>query len=198
MEAYPLQWPVGVKRTGNQIRSRFGKYNDKPTIASAANKLLGEIKRLTGSTKGTVISSNLRLKNDGLPYSNQRTPDDNGVAIYFYMAGKQMVIAIDLYDRIGCNIYACALTVEAIRGIERWGGASIMERAFSGFTAIEAPKKKPWWEVLGVTPDADEANIKFAYRNKAHFMHPDHGGSVEAFSDLNDAYERAKKENGFN
>src|SRR5262249_289232 len=104
-EQYPLTWPVGWPRTQHPNRSHFGKLNDKPSIAKASNFLLQEVKRLTGSSR-VVVSTNLRYKQDGMPYSNQREPDDQGVAAYFIYGGEQMVIACDSYDRIGCNIYA--------------------------------------------------------------------------------------------
>lgn len=124
MEAYPLQWPVGWSRTLSPKRSRFGSYNKKPTIYQGTEKLLDALRKFIGPNKEVIISTNLRLKNDGLPYSNQKDPSDSGVAVYFKMANDNgdfnipMVIACDSYDKIGCNIYACALTIEALRGIE--------------------------------------------------------------------------------
>ncbi len=46
-------------------------------------------------------------------------------------------------------------------------------------------------EVLGVEPDADEEAIEAAYRRRVKQVHPDRGGSVEAFSRVREAYERA-------
>lgn len=45
-------------------------------------------------------------------------------------------------------------------------------------------------EVLGVDPDADEAEIRAAYRRRAKEVHPDQGGSVEQFQAVRAAYER--------
>lgn len=46
-----------------------------------------------------------------------------------------------------------------------------------------------YYEILGVSRDADATEIKKAYRKKARELHPDHGGDEEAFKDLSVAYE---------
>jgi len=45
------------------------------------------------------------------------------------------------------------------------------------------------FEVLGVDPDADDAELKRAYRRRAKEAHPDQGGSVEEFQRVKAAYE---------
>ena len=45
------------------------------------------------------------------------------------------------------------------------------------------------YRVLGVRWDATEEEIQKAYRHKAKILHPDTGGSAEAFSELAYAYE---------
>ncbi len=45
------------------------------------------------------------------------------------------------------------------------------------------------YEVLGVPRDADAATIRRAYRKKVRSVHPDSGGSVEAFNELKTAYD---------
>lgn len=44
------------------------------------------------------------------------------------------------------------------------------------------------YEVLGVPKDADQETIKKQYRKKAKAMHPDHGGTGDAITDLTTAY----------
>lgn len=46
------------------------------------------------------------------------------------------------------------------------------------------------YEVLGIDPDADEAEVRAAYRRRVKAVHPDQGGSVEQFQAVQDAYER--------
>ncbi len=47
------------------------------------------------------------------------------------------------------------------------------------------------WQRLGVTTDASVLDIKRAYRKAALLVHPDRGGSAEAFRELQRAYEAA-------
>ncbi|MFB6219336.1 MAG: ferredoxin Fer [Halobacteriaceae archaeon] len=46
------------------------------------------------------------------------------------------------------------------------------------------------FEVLGVDPDADEATVVAAYRERIKEVHPDHGGSASEFRAVRRAYER--------
>jgi DnaJ-class molecular chaperone len=65
---------------------------------------------------------------------------------------------------------------------------------------------KNYHEILGVSSDASQEEIKKAYRKKAQETHPDHGGNEEVFKEVSEAYEvlsgktQSKKENfsGFN
>lgn len=82
--------------------------------------------------------------------------------------------------------------IDAIRSIERHGGSTMMERAFSGFAAIAPPSwKKPWREVFGVKPDW-RGDITALYREKAKTRHPDAGGSDVLMAELNVAYAEAR------
>jgi len=47
------------------------------------------------------------------------------------------------------------------------------------------------FEVLGVDPDADEAAVVRAYRERVKEVHPDHGGTAEEFQLVQTAYEEA-------
>ena len=184
-EAYPLHWPNGWPRTKNPQRSRFDV-----SMATARDGLFAEIARMSGSYP--VLSSNLELRNDGLPRAQQREPIDAGVAVYFMRKGKQMVFACDRWDRAKDNVRAIEKTIEAMRGIERWGASDMLERAFSAFEALPAPGsmvKRSWRDILGFEPDRrpTKEDIESAYRAKAKKAHPDAGGSNDAMAELNEA-----------
>lgn len=195
-EAYPLQWPVSWKRIRHTRRSRFGSYNSKPSIAVATDLIMEELRRLTGSSRDIIISTNLRYKDNGSPYSNQKEPADQGVAVYFMMDKKQMVIACDSFDKIGCNLYAIGQTIKAMRGIERWGCSELLQRAFTGFQALPAPAQRNWWDILSCAETSDLNHIKSCHRHLAKKYHPDNKdtGNTAMFQEIQFAYEQGVKE----
>jgi len=196
-EAYPLSWPIGWPRTSSPERSRFGDWNNKPSIARATHKLLSELRLLNkGQHSEIIISTNLRLKNDGLPYSVQRDPDDRGAAVYFKRNGEDMVIACDSYEKVGCNLWAMAKTVEAMRGIDRWGCSELLNRAFTGFKALpeNASLSNNWWTILEIAEGTVSLeDIKAAYRKKVKEFHPDNleTGDSDKFREVQEAYNKA-------
>jgi hypothetical protein len=76
---------------------------------------------------------------------------------------------------------SAALGIEHLRGLERHGGAFMMERAFSGFTALPPPKGH--WDTLGIAPDSQAHGVERAFRRKAMTAHPDQGGSDDAMAE---------------
>lgn len=80
------------------------------------------------------------------------------------------------------------------RGMERWGCSDMLNRAFTGFTALPAPQaEQPWHEVLGVDPRDSIAVIETMYKAKMKRAHPDLGGSVAQSQALNKAIELARQ-----
>ena len=54
------------------------------------------------------------------------------------------------------------------------------------------PDKKDYYDVLGVSKESSEADIKKAYRKLAKEYHPDHNKSADAeerFNEVREAYE---------
>jgi len=188
IEAYPLQYPAGWSRSQTQQISKFGRY----TFEQMRTEVLRELK-LLGATD-VIISSNLRLRQDGYPYSGQRQPEDTGIAVYFKLEGQDQCIPCDKWHRVEDNMRAIAKTIEALRGIERWGAKEMVNAAFRGFKALpEATIVTPyqaraWYEVLEVSQNAGIDVIRAAYRAKLKIVHPDVGGSSEEFMELEKAY----------
>lgn len=189
--AYPLQWPTGRKRTESYRRSR-AKFST--TFAVARDAVVGEVRRLGG--RNLVVSTNVPLRQDGLPYANFRKPDDEGVAVYFTYDGKQMCFACDRWDKVEHNMLAIVKTIDALRGIARWGTGDMMAAAFTGFTALPAPRaERPWREVLGLNShEMSLVEARLAFRRRASVAHPDKGGSHDAMTELNLALAAAEKE----
>jgi hypothetical protein len=199
-ESYPLHWPAGWPRTpakevvdgkygfrrprANSAASPFWTFND------ARDALLEELHRL-GATHGRrVLSSNFKLTAAGLPTDRGGRPEDQGIAVYFDLGGKAMVMACDRYTGAPENMRSIALAIEAMRQLARHGGGAMMERAFSGFQALPA-SGPDCWAVLGVPSNADVDTINKAYRAKAKAAHPEAGGSTAAMQELNVARDEA-------
>lgn len=187
--ACPLTWPQGWGRwrAASRAYSAFGPHS----IAECTDKIISEVRLMPGTR--CVISSNLRIRLDGLPYSNQRQPDDSGAAVYFRYNDKPIVFACDRWRKVEENLWAIAKHLEALRGQERWGVGNL-EQAFTGYVALPAPEQ--WWQVLGVSPDASSDQIRAAYRELARQAHPDAGGDHDRFVRIQAAYERAEKAKG--
>lgn len=196
-EAYPLQWPPAWPRSDEQTRSRFGKWNAPVSVARGVADVMHELKLLEAS--GIVISTNIPVGKQGMPLSDKREPQDPGVAVYFIREGKSQCIPCDKWGRVGDNLRAIAKTIEALRGIERWGAKNMVDAAFQGFKALPSPEMvmampqlRSWHVVLGVSPEAPPEVRKAAYRALARMYHPDQGGTRQAWDEL----QRAAKEAG--
>jgi hypothetical protein len=207
IEAYPLAWPDGWRRTSAERRTRAnfhererqhydygngssGSYSKKRelSVADATTRVLLALERMGLHRDNIVISTNLELRLDGLPRSNQRPPSDPGAAVYWRKGKETRCMAIDRYDRVEGNLAAIAATLEAMRAIDRYGGAEILNRAFTGFVALPQPEQ--WWQVLGVSSRASRDEIDDAYRSLAMKHHPDRGGDSNEMSRINGARDR--------
>lgn len=200
IEAYPLYWPEGRKKTASYSRetARF-----ETTFARARDNVVHEIELLCGKHANNInliISTNIALRRDGLPLANQKQPDDVGVAVYFNYKKQQVCFACDRWKKIEHNMQAIAKTIEALRGVARWGTGDMMEAAFKGFTALPAPSAvRTWRDVFGFHPATTITSdyLRETYRRLASARHPDKdGGSHVAMTELNQAYEQAKQEIG--
>ena len=178
IEAYPLTWPVGKKRQQWPEGSRF-----RTTLGAAIREVQNEVSRLGG--RDLIISSNLPLRRDGIPYANASQPNDRGVAVYFNYKKRPMCFACDRWKKVEDNMWAIAKTIDALRGIERWGSGQMVEQAFTGFTALSAPEQP--WQVLGISSHATKDEVRDAYRRLASEHHPDRGGDEQQMSRINAA-----------
>lgn len=184
IQAFPLAWPMGVPRTKHRTGSPF-----KTALDKARKELLLEVERIGG--KLPVISSNIPFRQDGSVGTKE--PGDPGVAIYFQRKGVPIVFACDRYLNARDNMQALNRTIEALRGIERWGSAEMMNIAFSGFTALNATNPgESWWTILGVEATSSLDEIEAGYKRQMKTAHPDAGGSHEAMQKLNLARDQAR------
>lgn len=179
VEAFPLAWPMGRPRVRRTESGRF-----KTALGAAINNVRYQVELLGGQR--LVISSNLPLRRDGLPMARAGSIGDVGVAVYFDLKKKPMCFACDRWDEIDDNMQAIAKTIEALRGIERWGSGQMVEQAFTGFLSLPAPEQP--WQTLGLpTSRPSRDQIDEAHRRLASLHHPDRGGDQHHMARINSA-----------
>jgi hypothetical protein len=190
-EAYPLHWPSGYAKTpaGKRKYSQF-----KNTLGSARDFLKDEVRRIGG--KNLIISTNIPTKQNGDLYADyaRYKLDDPGVAIYFKYNEKDVALCCDQYEKVWENVQALAKAIEALRGLERWGVSDFLDRAFTGFKALPDTtlQEKDIWQTLGLNEKPESTIIVHqAYKQQVKKVHPDVGGSSEAFHRLQQAYQMA-------
>lgn len=201
--SWPLDWPTGQPRTppGKMRKSKFRTLS----FSAARDGLLNEVRRFGGSN--VVLSTNMPLRRDGMPYATGKPGPDQGVAIYFSRQPgrtvKHYAIACDVYRTVAENMRAITATLEAMRTIERHGSSSLLEQALSGFAELPPasepepePRSRAWWDVLGFTRrPADPDVVRRRWHELAAKHHPDRpDGSREAFELFRRAWEQAQEE----
>lgn len=190
-QPYPLYWPEGWPRAQYRKASRYERAfaRDRDSIVRRLRKM--------GATS-IVISSNVPLRRDGLPYAGMAQPADPGVAVYFARRKRDHVVACDVWKTVDENLRAILRTIESLAAIERAGSAQLEDRAYQGFARLPAsttPRARPWREVLNMKPGASLESAEIEFRALAAQRHPDvPGGSHEAFVELGRAIEEARKE----
>jgi hypothetical protein len=198
VDAYPLQWPVGWTRTHHDDR-RASIY--QVSFARARDEVLRSVRLLGGVD--VVISSDIALRRDGLPYANQGEPRDPGIAVYWTQHNQPRVMACDCWRTVRDNLRAVGLTIDALRAIDRSGATQLLERAFTGFAALPenagSNGAPDWREVFCVSREAviSRAQLEQLYRAQVRHAHPDlNGGSAERMVVLNRARDAALREVG--
>lgn len=200
-QAFPLQWPEAWPRTdANRRDDGSGKFIKRSgfdsrsiTLAEAVGELVRELDLL--GAQNLIVSTNIEPRLDGMPRSGQAIPDDPGIAIYFSLGGNQKVMARDAYLKPEHNVRSLCLAIEGLRQLERHGGGTMMEKAFSGFDALPAPsadnavaKSVNWFDVLGCNETDDRDTVQAAYRQRVKEVHPDQGGSYSDFHSVQEAW----------
>lgn len=97
---YPLEWPLGWRRTERRFRQRASfstkaSADGRLSVMKATERLEAEVDRLGGSN--AVLSTNVSLRLDGRPRSDEE-PADPGAALYFTFKGRATVLACDKWE----------------------------------------------------------------------------------------------------
>lgn len=138
------------------------------------------------------------IRNDGWPRSTAR-PKGPAVIVSFDSDKGPLSFPCDTFQRWEDNLYAIARSLEALRAVDRYGvtrraeqyrgwaqlPAAAPDRAFG--SKLEASR---WLaEIAGVVDGRPLSgdHLETTYRIAARRLHPDAGGSTEAFQRLQDA-----------
>lgn len=206
-DPYPLQWPDGWPRTDNWKRTKPAFF---ARFAQDRDSVIHQLRKYRRASN-IVITSDLPTRGDGLPYANASC-NDPGIAVWWVERGREQVIACDRWQHVTYNLRAIDKTLEALRGIDRWGTSKMVEQAFAGFAALPSgngsytqppqPAKRSWRSVFDVATNLNDvlskedllALVRSRHRMQIKTAHPDAGGSHDVAAELNAALAEAEKE----
>lgn len=189
---HDIDWPDSFPRTPPQDREPYsGGFT--VTRSTAFQNVLDELRGWDGVTDVQLESgAEHQKRNPNKPYANASF-DDPGVVVYFTKEGEQMAAACDRWDNPRDNAqdlyhYLHETRMQEMRGTVTAESEYQKLRLPSGNEDAVAASP-PAYAVLGVDPDASEAEIKEAFRERAKETHADTGGSSEAFKRVKEAKE---------
>ncbi len=190
------QWPG--KFTSPRKRARFA------TAWAQTQRLLEtELKHLRAESiilQAAVQRS--QIKNNGMLYADAQ-PQHPGVILSFYSKHGPLSYPCDTFDRWQDNVRAIALSLNALRQVDRYGVTKRAEQ-YKGFERLEAPKATTREDIrhaanLLCTACDGHASMEriiestdvreAAYRRALFKVHPDHGGNAEDFQKVQAAKE---------
>lgn len=145
-----------------------------------------------------------RLDSTSLKIEQDVLGEDTTATITFDRMGICYISRCANYDHYMDNLRAAQLAIEYTWHIAESYGVDLLEEDAAGdlleriFGTLEAPLdpnilmlgdgSENWWEVLGVSKDANKAAIVNAFRALSKVHHPDAGGEKLDFQRLQDAY----------
>jgi hypothetical protein len=200
------QWPRGITKT-----RRSGTF--RATYPETLQMLDSELDKLRARNRVIQVAIEERdIRKDGWPRADARVPPHPGVVLSFDSPHGPLLFACDTYLEWKENLRAIALTLEALRAVERYGATKHGEQ-YKGFTPIEAAKPATdgfktaqqaasWMAVAAGfdnLPKSIEGILQHAdirsrvYREAARKLHPDAGGSEDDFKRLQQARELIEK-----
>jgi hypothetical protein len=187
-----LDWPAEFERTDASDRTAYpGGF--RVTRSAAFSNVLDELQTWDGVTDVQLDSgAEHQQRNPNKPYANG-SYDDPGVVVRFNKDGEDMAAACDRWDSPRDNAQDLYHYLHETRMQEQRGTVTAESEyeklrlpSGEGETVAAAP---PAHDVLGVEPDATQAEIRAAYKDRLKEVHPDQGGSAEALERVRDAYE---------
>jgi len=177
-----LDWPAGWDRTPEHRREPNRSF--EATLGDTTAALETELDRMDIDDWRASIG-NRHTKSNGLPLHNAN-PDDPGFVLRWSKDGEDFAVACDAYSRLRDNVRTVYKWVHETR----MRGQRPVKTGDTEFAAARLPSgeddeviagRQPPHAVLGIDPDASEAEVEAAFREKVKEAHPDHDGSTEAY-----------------
>jgi hypothetical protein len=163
------------------------------------------------SAQQTTIVKDLQRVMTNISATSLRIEQDvmgGGVKVVFDRAGKRYVRECNKYENSLDNLRVIGLQIEYLyRALEVYAEDIVessfdleFDRIFSGFLAapddtalLLGDGNLPWFEILGVRPEASKQDIRNAFRALSITHHPDSGGDEEDFKRINHAFREGMK-----
>jgi hypothetical protein len=189
MGSHQLDWPTGWDRTPSSERTRNNRF--QKTLRESIDDLADELQRLGVDDWRLSTGAEHQKQNPKYPYADA-SPDDPGVVVRWTMRGGQYAVACDDSSKLRDNVRNLYLYLREKRKMEDrpvTTGEDEFANARLPPAESEAPADNPPHVILGVSPDAEPADVQDAYRRLTKTAHPDHGGSAEEFCRLTEAME---------
>lgn len=184
------QWPGA--RTKDRKRSTF-----RAPWGKSVKTLAAELRLV--KAKDAVLQVEIEeryFRNDGLPRADARATGPGVVLSFNHPAAGALMYPCDRFDSWQDNVHALALSLEALRAVDRYGVTRNAEQ-YRGWKALPASTDGPMDRDEAARVIAAEAGMKAA--NAADTLrknpvdcaaairlalmntHPDRGGKVDAF-----------------
>lgn len=185
------QWPG--QPTRQPKRSQF-RVNWSKTV----ELLESELRHLGASN--VVIQAFVdagQIRQDGMLYANAR-PSRPGVILSFDSKHGPLSYPCDRYDDWRDNVRAIALSLEALRSVDRYGVTKRAEQ-YKGWAKLPGPVEHPAMNIQdaatlirqyasGMQDQAiGRSNYEEMYRRACVATHPDRGGNAEVFKRIQEA-----------
>jgi len=185
-----VDWPAGFERTDPIDREPYSG-GFRVTRSVAFQNVLDELRTWGGVTDVQLDSgAEHQKRNPNKPYANA-SYDDPGVVVRFQKDGEDMAAACDRWDNPRDNAQDLYHYLHETRMQEQRGtvtGESEYSKlrlpSGDGDAVVGTP---PAHETLGVDRDATRDEIVNAYRERVKEVHPDQGGSREAYERVQEA-----------
>lgn len=187
------KWPGKLGMRNGQFRT---------TYIATLDKLEYELSRI--KARDITIEAGFaasQLRNDGWPRGGDVRPSHPGVILYCTTPDGPLRFACGTFLSHHQNLHAIALTLEALRAVDRYGATQAHEQ-YKGFAALPpaatAAATKGWtledaavwlasrtpWALNGAELLGNYESYRRAYREAAAQLHPDRAGSADGFHAL--------------